>query len=410
MDKRKREIRKGIGDIFCPIPADIIPFKLNLELKDVLAVGAEIKGTFCLTKGNLAFLSQPIGDLKNLETLQLFKQEIERYKKLLLLQQQSRCYFPEIIAHDLHPDYLSTRYAFELAMIDTKPKTYPVQHHHAHIASCMADNGVNERVIGVAADGMGYGNDGKIWGFEFLVSDVESFYRFERLGHLKYIPMPGGDQAVNQPWRMAVSYLYLVYGDNIPDEFIKRFGKENVSFIIKMIEHNINLSFTSSCGRLFDAVSSILGIRDIIDYEAQAAIELEDKAALLSINKEDTYRFEIITDSITDSKTPNPVFIIDPSLTIMDIVQDKKQGIDLPIISTRFHNTIARYILNVCQRIRKQRGINLVALSGGVFQNNYLLKKTKEQLEKQGFITLTHFKIPTNDIGISLGQAVIASR
>ncbi|MBU0566955.1 carbamoyltransferase HypF, partial [bacterium] len=193
------------------------PIHLDFELRPVLAVGAELKNTFCLTRGNLAFLSQPIGDLKNLETLEFFKQEVERYKNLLLIE-------PEIVAHDLHPDYLGTKFAEEYCSVLHAPcSVLPIQHHHAHIASCMAENGITEKVIGVAADGMGFGEDGKIWGFEFLLAD---FHGYKRCAHLKYIPMPGGDKATQEPWRMAVSYLYSACADNLPGKFIKRWGQD----------------------------------------------------------------------------------------------------------------------------------------------------------------------------------------
>lgn len=365
------------------------PIHLDFELKPVLAVGAELKNTFCLARGNLAFLSQPIGDLKNLETLEFFKQEVERHKRLLLIE-------PEIIAYDLHPDYLSTKFAFELSTLNSQLSTLPIQHHHAHIASCMADNDIKEEVIGVAADGMGFGEDGKIWGFEFLIAD---FHGYKRCAHLKYIPMPGGDHATQEPWRMAVSYLYSACPDNLPPKFTKRWGEDRVSVIVRMIERSINSPLTSSAGRLFDAVSSLLGIRDVVEHEAQAAIELEMTA---DGQEQGEYDFEVFEEG--------EVFIIDPGPTISEIVQDINQGTAPSIISAKFHNTVASFILNAAGRIRDKTGIEKVALSGGVFQNRYLLERIKPKLAKGGFIPLLHLRVPPNDGGIALGQAVIAGR
>ena len=366
------------------------PIHLDFELKPVLAVGAELKNTFCLTRGNLAFVSQPIGDLKNLETLEFFKQEVERYKSLLQIE-------PEIVAHDLHPDYLGTKFAEEYCSVLRAPcSVLPIQHHHAHIASCMAENGVDEKVIGVAMDGIGYGTDGKMWGCEFLLAD---YLGFERTAHLRYMPMPGGDKATQEPYRMAISYLCSIYGDEIPPRFLERWGEEKAGFILRMIKQQINSPLTSSAGRLFDAVSSLLGIRDVVEHEAQAAIELEMMA---DDNEQGVYNFEVFEGG--------EVFIIDPNPTVLEIVQDINQGTAPSIISSRFHNTVLNFILETSKLIRERSGINKVALSGGVFQNRYLLEGIKPKLEEEGFIPLLHCRVPTNDGGISLGQAVIASK
>jgi hydrogenase maturation protein HypF len=376
-------IRRSRGYVPFPVP-------LNFNLKQVLAVGGELKNTFCLTRGNLAFLSQHIGDLKNLETLQFFEEAIERFKKLFFIK-------PEIVAYDLHPDYLSTRFALRLAEIEQSLLTIGIQHHHAHVASCMAENGIEDWVIGIAMDGIGYGQDERIWGGEFFIAGYEDFRRF---GHLKYIPMPGGDAAQREPYRMAISYLYSVFGNDLPKVLMDRWGRDKVQFILKMIQKNLNSPLTSSVGRLFDAVSSIVGIRDEIDYEAQAAMELE---MALDWEERGSYDYEIF-------KEDGESFIVDPSLTIKGVVEDLQRGTDVSRISARFHNTIIDFILELVELAKERYGVKEVALSGGVFQNRFLLENTISKLKRKGFKPYFHCKVPTNDGGLSLGQAVVASK
>jgi len=272
----------------------------------------------------------------------------------------------------------------------------PIQHHDVDIASCMAEKGVTKKEIGVAADGKGILEDVKMWGCEFLLAD---YLGFERMAHLRYMPMPGGDKATQEPYRMAISYLCSIYGDEIPPRFLERWGEEKAGFILRMIKQQINSPLTSSAGRLFDAVSSLLGVRDVVEYEAQAVIELE---MIADDSEEGEYGFEVFEEG--------EVFIIDPSPTILEIVQDINQGTAPAIVSAKFHNTVASFILNVAARIRDKTGIEKVALSGGVFQNRYLLERVKPRLAEQGFIPILHSQVPTNDSGISLGQAVIAGR
>ncbi|MFH1963704.1 MAG: carbamoyltransferase HypF [bacterium] len=364
------------------------PIVLDIEMSRVLAVGAELKSAFCLSHGNFAFLSQHLGDLKGLEVFAFFKEAVERYKRLFRIE-------PEFIAHDLHPDYLSTRFALELAAQNPNIKAHAVQHHHAHIASCMAENGIDEMVLGVAMDGTGYGTDGNIWGGEFLLTDYSGF---KRIAHLKYIPMPGADMAARQPWRMAVSYLYAACGQDIPLEFMKRWDRERVEMIIRMIKQGLNSPLTSSVGRLFDAVASIIGLRDEVDYEAQAAIELE---MVISKQEDNEYGFFVNQD--------NEPWIIDTLPIIMGILKDMGSA-SVSSVSAKFHNTIIAIILQISRLARESRGINKVALSGGVFQNRYLLERVKPLLERDGFVIFSHLRVPANDGGISLGQAVIASR
>lgn len=361
------------------------PIKLSFPLEMILACGGELKNTFCLTRGRYAFLSHHIGDLENLETLTSFEEGIEHFKRLFKIE-------PKAIAYDLHPDYLSTKYALSISGI---PKA-GIQHHHAHIVSCMAENGIDGEVIGVALDGTGFGTDGKIWGGEFL---KVNFMEFHRLAHLKEMPMPGGTMAIKEPWRMAMVYLNEIFGDevlNLKIDLIKRIDPLKWDTLKKMIKHCINTPFTTSMGRLFDAVSSLLSIRDQVNYEGQAAVELE---MILDPEERKTYPFHIIEES--------PI-VIDVGEMIFSIVQDLTKGDSPSKISARFHQTIGEIIVKVCERIRSKEKLNRVILSGGVFQNMYLLKLVVEDLQKLGFDVYTHHFVPTNDGGISLGQAVVA--
>jgi len=365
------------------------PIILDLKLKEVLALGGELKNTISFSKENYVFLSQYLGDLKSVETLNFLKKSMVSLKKMFRAN-------PEIIACDLHPDYLSTQYAEEIK-VKKGLKAVKVQHHHAHIVSCMAENNVKEKVIGVAYDGTGYGDDGNIWGGEFLLCD---FKKYSRIGHLKYYALPGGDKAVAQPWRMAYSYLYSIYGKNAQDlkiDFNQRLDYNKLSIIEKMIDKNINSPLTSSCGRLFDAVSSLIGIRDEISYEGQAAMELESFCAS---GVKERYKFSIYKEG--------EEFIIDPQEIFMDIIEDLKKGIDKKVMAAKFHNTVAEFTVNLCCKIRKRTNLNKVTLSGGVFQNRYLIEKIISLLEKDDFQVYIQRKVPPNDGGISLGQAVVA--
>ncbi|MFC2010251.1 carbamoyltransferase HypF [Chloroflexota bacterium] len=367
------------------------PIRLPFRAKQIIACGAELKNTFCLTRDENAFLSQYIGDMENLETLEHFQTTIELYKQLFRIE-------PEIIAYDMHPEYLSTKYARAME-VETKGKTFvSVQHHHAHIASCLVDNGLTQPVIGVALDGTGYGTDGNIWGGEFLLADCNGF---QRLGHLQYIPMPGGAAAIQKPYRMALSYLFTLFGEDALKQrltFLNDIDDIEIDLIKKQIEKGINSPLTSSCGRLFDAVSALVGIRGIIDYEAQAAVELEMVA---DENETADYPFSIIEQ--------DGVSIIYLKELFSAIVVDIHKGVSPAVISARFHNSVARLVTRMCQKIADTTGISQVALSGGVFQNRLLLRLTKAVLKEAGFEVLTHRDVPANDGGISLGQAAIAN-
>ena len=374
-------VRRSRG--YCPFPI-ILPFQFEWQ---ILACGAELKNTFCLTRANYAFMSHHIGDLENLETLTSFEQGIEHFKRMFNIE-------PAYIAYDLHPDYLSTKYALSVNGI---PKI-GIQHHHGHIASCMCDNGVNEEVIGISFDGTGYGTDEKIWGGEFLVCDYGGF---ARVAHLEYLPLPGGEKAIKEPWRMAASLLDRVYGDNMYDlslDFVKSLDRNKWAMIRKMIKKGLNSPLTSSSGRLFDAISALVGVRQEVYYEGQAAIELEMAA---DKNEEGSYSYDLEKFGNGSQVMLEPI--------IRGVVTDIEEGVSVSTIAGKFHNTMAKIILTVCLRVRKASGIEKVALSGGVFQNTLLLDKTFTLLDKSGFKVYTQHRVPPNDGGIALGQAVIAN-
>ena len=382
-ESKARALRRARG--YAPYPI-FLPFKS----KQILACGAEDKNTFCLTKDEHAFLSQHIGDMENEETLEHFENTIELYKKLFRVE-------PEIIAYDLHPEYLATKYALELGAKEDL-MLVPIQHHHAHIASCMVENSVKDPVIGVAFDGTGYGSDGTIWGGEFIIADYRDF---KRVGRFDYVPLVGGAAAIKKPYRMALSYLYTLFGEDFsleglplavvdPDEF---------SVIKQQLNKTINSPPTSSAGRLFDAVSALVGVRGEIDYEAQAAIELEMLAA--DDVKAEAYPFVI--------KSEEGITVVKLDELWSALVSDVKDRVPVPMISLKFHKTVAGITAKMCQLVSKEAGIKRVALSGGVFQNRLLLKLTTAALQKEGLDVFTHRLVPPNDGGVSLGQAVIAN-
>jgi hydrogenase maturation protein HypF len=369
------------------------PIRLQFEAKQVLGCGAEVKNTFCLTRDNYAFLSQHIGDMENIETLEHFADTISLYERLFHIK-------PVIIAHDLHPDYLATKYAQELGKTGTK--LIPVQHHHAHIASCLADNGVQSPVIGVAFDGTGLGSDGRIWGGEFLVADYRNS---QRVGHLEYLPLPGGDAATRKPYRIGIAYILSLLGEGALNQglpVMEDISKGEIGIIQRQIERGLNSPLTSSMGRLFDAISALMGIRGEIDYEGQAAVELE----MIAYNENYADDNESYPYSIMENKG---IRIMKVGDLLSAIVEELHQDVSKARISVRFHNTVAQMINSMCQLVASETGIKEVALSGGVFQNRLLLNKTVSRLEKNGFQVFTHKQVPCNDGGISLGQAVIAN-
>jgi len=364
-----------------------VPVFLHKKLPPIVACGAELKNTVCLTKENRAFVSQHIGDLENLETYNFLDQTVAHLKRILDID-------PEIIAYDMHPDYLSTRYA-EARTDVTKIQ---VQHHHAHIVSCMAENRVDGPVIGLAFDGTGYGTDGHIWGGEVLLAETG---RFERAAHLAYVPMPGSTAAVKEPWRMAISYLYQTFGACFRElklPFIHTVDPKKTDVMIRMIENHLNTPLTSSLGRLFDGVAAMVGLRNRVRHEGQAAMELE-MAAL----DDSAYGYN------HEWETINGIHQILTAPIIQGIVQDIESGCSADLISARFHTTLIDLFTELCDRLRKDTGLNRVALSGGSFQNMILLPGLIKGLKQRKFEVFTHTQVPTNDGGISLGQAVAAA-
>jgi hydrogenase maturation protein HypF len=387
--------------------------------RPVLACGAELKNTFCLAKERHAFVSHHIGDLENVETLRSFTDGIDHFRRLFDVD-------PRVVAYDLHPEYLSTKYALDQAEADL----VGVQHHHAHIASCLADNGwgagpagsvAGGRVIGVAFDGTGYGTDGTLWGGEFLIADYAGF---ERAGHLAPVPLPGGQAAIRQPWRMAAAYLDgldSLDGLDAGGLDVVRRNSAQWPAVVAMARKGVNAPLTSSAGRLFDAVAALLGVRDAINYEGQAAIELEQ---LADPAERGAYQAGIepgdsgahagpgqsaapaAAGAATGSGRP---FRVRGADLVRAAADDLAAGVPPAVIAARFHNGVAAVVAAACLRIRERDALTTVALSGGVFQNMLLLNQVAARLESGGFTVLTHSRVPCNDGGISLGQAVIAA-
>ena len=373
-------LRRSRG--YAPFPL-LMPFKFKGR---ILSCGAELKNTFSLTRGNFVFMSHHIGDLENLETFTSFEEGIKHFKRIFNIE-------PTVVAYDLHPEYLSTKYALSQEGL----QKIGVQHHHAHIVSCMGDNEIDGEVIGVAFDGTGYGTDGKIWGGEILVCDYKGF---RRASHLEYTPLPGGEKAIKEPWRMAATMLNKVYGDGMFDlnlDFIRDLDRAKWATIKKMIEKRLNSPLTSSAGRLFDAVSALLGIRKEVYYEGQAAIELEMAA------EQDENSYPFLQRKTGDTSE----ILLEPM--IRGIVSDLMSGAGVGVISARFHNTMSEIILSVCLGVRMTSGLERVVLSGGVFQNTLLLERTFDLLQENGFKVYIHHRVPPNDGGIALGQSIIAN-
>lgn len=375
-------VRRSRGYVPQPITLDVpVP-------RPVLACGAELKNTFCLAQENRAFVSHHIGDLENYETLRSYTEGIAHFERLFQIT-------PEVVAHDLHPDYLSTKYAQELDEVEL----CGVQHHHAHVASCLADNGETGPVIGVAFDGLGYGTDGAIWGGEFLAADLAGY---ARLGHLAYVPMPGSTAAIREPWRMAAAYLDAAYGEEAVAEALGDLGvvgrnRERWEHIRALVRSGISAPDTSSAGRLFDAVAALLGVRDRINYEGQAAVELEQLADPAAAG-----------DYPVTPAGHGP-FVASGTELVRAVLEELRAGVDRAAIAGRFHTSVAELVAAGCVRIREDTGLDTVALSGGVFQNQLLLGRTADLLAQKGFAVLVHRRVPPNDGGISLGQAAVAA-
>jgi len=360
------------------------PVRLPFETRPILACGAELKSTVCLARGPYAFLSPHLGDLGNYETYASYVAMVDHMAALFRVR-------PEAVAHDLHPAYVSTRFAREY---DPALPRVAVQHHHAHVAACMAEHRLTGPVIGVAFDGTGYGTDGAIWGGEVLVTD---YARFERAAHLAYVPLPGGDLAIREPFRMALAYLaHASCGWDPALPPVAAATEEERRIITRQLERRLNAPPTSSVGRLFDAVASLLGVRHRARYEAQAAIELE---AMAIPGDHGCYPVELGAGEPT---------VIDPSPVVQGIVRDLQHGVAVPVVASRFHASVTAMILGVCERLRSRTGLGRVVLSGGVFQNVTLLASARRVLLDAGFDVFNHHRVPPNDGGIALGQAAVA--
>ncbi len=358
------------------------PVRLDLIVDGIIASGAELVNCFCVGNGDQAILSQHIGDLKNIETLDFYTETIEQFKKLFRIK-------PSLLVHDMHPDYLSTKYFQTLDV-----EKISVQHHHAHIASCMAEHHLDEKVIGVALDGVGYGADNTIWGGEFFVCDLIDYHR---ITHFDYVPMPGGDMATKEPWRMAVAYLYKFLGQDFhPDDFqfLGDINHDDIEMVKMAIDKKINCPLTSSTGRLFDAVSALLDLCTFSSFHAEAPMRLE---AIAEKNISESYEFQLDRTILLDK-------------TFNGILKDIINKIPESVISAKFHNTIINIIFAVVSGIRDNYQINKIALSGGSFQNRYISERIEKLLSENKFQVYSQCSIPSNDGGIALGQIAIAAK
>ncbi len=374
---RESPIRRSRGHVPRPVPL------VRAARRPVLGCGAELKHTFCLAEGGRAFVSHHIGDLENHETLRSFTEGVRHFERLFGIR-------PDVVAYDPHPEYLSTKYALDRE----DAALVAVQHHHAHVASCLTDNGEAGPVIGVAFDGLGHGPDGTLWGGEFLVAGLAGF---ERAGHLAVVPMPGGAAAVRQPWRMAASYL----GARAPEGLaVRERNAGRWDAVVAMASRGVNAPLTSSAGRLFDAVAALTTGRDTVTYEGQAAIELE---RIADPGERGAYPCRLV-----DPGGGAPFMVAGTDL-VEAVLADAAAGVDPPVISARFHNGVALLIARGCLRVRDGTGLTAVALSGGVFQNVLLTERAAALLEGHGFRVLLHTGVPPNDGGVSLGQAAVAA-
>jgi hydrogenase maturation protein HypF len=372
---KQRIIRRSRGYVPAPV-------NLQINVDNLFAAGAELVASFCVGKGRQAIMSQHIGDLKNIETLDFYTESVARFKNLFRVD-------PQVYIHDLHPDYLSTRYAKDQGM-----PTIAVQHHHAHIASCMGEHGIDEKVIGISFDGVGLGTDYHIWGGEFLIADLAGF---ERYNHFEYIPQPGGDLATENPWRMALAYLYTFFGQDcikLDIPFIRKIKSENLELLTRSIELGLNAPLSSSAGRLFDSVSALLGLCHESSFHAEAPMRLE----------------ALTRSGINDHYTFNAGKVVSFREMFEEIIKDIQANIPPWLISTKFHNTVINVIFAMSDRIRKDTGISKAVLSGGTFQNRYLLKGSEEYLESKGFKVYAQQRVPSNDGGIALGQLLIGAK
>jgi hydrogenase maturation protein HypF len=384
VDGQELPLRRSRGYAPQPVP---LPLECAVPM---LAVGGQLKGTFALGRGRQAFLSHHLGDLDHYAAYRAFEKDIALYQELFAVR-------PKIVAHDLHPDYSSTRYAQERAAREGV-ELVPVQHHHAHLASCMAEHGLAEPVIGVTFDGTGLGTDGAVWGGEFLIGD---YRQFRRAAHLRYVGMPGGDHAIREPWRMAVAHLT---DGGMPSAPLKaRLGAAELRVVEKMLERRFNTPPTSSAGRLFDAVASLAGVRDRVSYEGQAAVELEWLAT--EVKADGAYPFDVGTMD----EGAGAALVVDTRPLIAAVATEAGQGVEAAIIARRFHTTVVDLVSAICRRLGKATGIEAVVLSGGVFLNALLTHEVNARLYGEGFRVYRHRLVPPGDGGLSLGQLAVAA-
>jgi hydrogenase maturation protein HypF len=372
------------------------PIKLALDTTPTLGCGAELKNTICLTREEYAFLSQHIGDMENLETQRYFHEVIELFQSLFHVS-------PEVVACDMHPDYAASRYARELEGVTR----VEVQHHHAHLASCLADAGVDGPALGVILDGTGYGLDEHIWGGEFLLGDRHGFVR---VAHLEYLPIPGGDAAVRNPYRLGWAYVDHLLPDAAPEESGGASQSER-ALLRQMVVEGVNTPWTSSAGRLFDAVSALLGIRERVTYEAQAAVALEMLAE--DDPEELVYPYGLAEAGHPETWGRSPAYggtawEIKLAPLLEALLSEHGAGVPVGLVSHRFHRSLANMAAEVATLVAQETGVRAVALSGGCFQNRLLLRLTRDALEERGLAVFVHRQVPCNDGGISLGQVVVA--
>ncbi len=428
---RPRLVRRSRG--YAPFPVT-----LPRALPQVLACGAELKNTFCATRDAYAFLSQHIGDLENLETLEHYETSIAVYERMFRLD-------PEVVAYDLHPEYLATKHALTLPQAEK----VAVQHHHAHVAARLVESGREERVIGVCMDGLGYGDDGVLWGGEVLVADLLGY---ERVGHFEELPLAGGALAIAPPARTAAGWAFALFGaeglaraarllhgraaGRVPRAAVREprvaedcharragaaagapfLGDEELAVVLRQVQTGENAPLTTSCGRLFDAVAALAGVRGAITYEGQAAVELE----MMSWAGAEPYPFAIdekaappstlggAGDAPADDAGSMPVAVVRLAPLLGAVMDDAEAGREPGFIGSRLHATVAALTLELCRRVRAATGISVAALTGGVFQNRLLTDLCEAALEKDGFEVLTGGLVPTNDGGVALGQAAVA--
>jgi hydrogenase maturation protein HypF len=382
--------RRGSGPLLMRRSRGYVPASLDLPLptRPLVACGAELKATFCLAKQRRAWVGHHIGDLQNLETLTSFRDGIAHFEELFAVT-------PEVVAHDLHPDYLSTRYALERDGVEL----VGVQHHHAHLAACLAEHGETGPAVGAIFDGTGLGTDGTIWGGELLVGGLGDF---ERAGHLRAVRLPGGDRAVREPWRMACAWLGEALGEEppMPARLVEAIDPRRWATVASMARSGLAAPVTTSMGRLFDAVAALVGLRHAVSYEGQAAAELEGAAARAALDA--AYPYALAVDD-------GPPVVLDARATILAIARDVADGASPGSVAMRFHAAVADATARACAVVAERHGLGTVVLSGGVFQNRLLLDGAVGALERRGLRVLVPERLPPNDGAISYGQAAVAA-